>query len=328
MSFFEQQWDPTVRENLPSQVNAWRNGQVNTASTPGYTENARKAQNSASGATIVDGKIIRPVHARPKESLPSNVHGFHNTDRVRQSVKQTGRPPTSASSTLLAGRPSSSAMSTLPPSDVPGQSTDTVAYAGSSGRFSGPDFFPKAQSLSKHDTKSRASSPSVACQPSTKISDQRATKEQEKRSTTEHVSHISESEACETLPPHLRNLAAIKTDVNTSVKIQQSKSSGKKDVCRVSRSIKYESNFPCTYEKCTRGFMNKKAFKDHKEEEHDYCRVCDEDYENEDQLLDHKMKSENHICCGVCGQDFRSEAGRDKHVRQVRQFSILLMRVC
>ncbi len=90
------------------------------------------------------------------------------------------------------------------------------------------------------------------------------------------------------------------------------------DAGKASRSIKYDSNFPCTYEKCTRGFLNKKSFKDHKEEEHSYCRVCDEDYDNEEQLLKHKMTSDNHICCSVCGLDFRSEAGRDKHVRQVR----------
>ena len=94
---------------------------------------------------------------------------------------------------------------------------------------------------------------------------------------------------------------------------------------KASRSIKFDSKFPCTYEKCTHGFMNKKAFKDHKEEEHDYCRVCDEDYDDGEQLLKHKMNSDNHICCGVCGIDFRSEAGRDKHVRQVRQLSNYIM---
>ena len=36
----------------------------------------------------------------------------------------------------------------------------------------------------------------------------------------------------------------------------------------------YKSKFLCTYEG---GFMDQKAFQNHKEE-HDYCRVCDEDY--------------------------------------------------
>ena len=39
----------------------------------------------------------------------------------------------------------------------------------------------------------------------------------------------------------------------------------------------YKSKFLCTYRKCTRGFLDHKAFENHKEE-HDYCRVCDEDY--------------------------------------------------
>ena len=319
MSFFEEKWDPTVRKNLPPQVNAWRNGQVNTASSPGYTENARKAQSSASGATIVNGKIVRAVHAKPKENLPSNVHGFHNTEKAGQWVKQTTRPSTLASHMPPAGRPSSSALSNVSSSTVPGRSTGTAAYAGSTSRLSGPDFIPNAQSPAKDDTQSRGSSPSVARQSSSKTIPQRATQEQEIPSSTGHNSQTSSSEAHKVLPPHLRGLAATKTAANGSVNNRESESSGKMDAGRVSRPIKYESKFPCTYEKCTRGFMNKTAFNRHKEKEHDYCRVCEEDYEDGDKLFEHKMSSMNHICCGVCGQDFNSEGGRDKHVRQVRQ---------
>ena len=282
MSFFDQKWDPTVRENLPPQVNAWRNGQVNTASSPGYTENARKAQNSASGATIVGGKILKPVHARPKENLPSNVHGFHNTNKAGQSVNQT--------------------------------------YAGSASRFSGPEFIPNPQKSSKYETQSRGSTSSAAGQLSTEKTYQHDAKEGlGTPSSTGHICQTSPSEAGEVLPPHLRNLPSAKTTVNAPGKNQNTEPSAKMDAGKATRSIKYNSNFPCTYEHCTRGFMNKKAFKDHKEEEHDYCRDCDKDYDNWDELLEHKMNSDNHICCGVCGQDFRSESGRDKHVRQVRR---------
>ena len=281
MSFFDQKWDPTVRENLPPQVNAWRSGQVNTASSPGYTENARKAQNSASGATIVGGKIVKPVHAKPRENLPSNVHGFHNTSHAGQSVKQT--------------------------------------YAGSASRFSGPDFIPNPQKSSKYDTQSRGSTSSAAGQLSTERNYQHDAKEGSGTpSSTERICQTSPGEAGEMLPPHLRNLPLAKTTVNAPGNNQNTESSTKVDAGKATRSIKYDSNFPCTYEKCSRGFMNKKAFKDHKEEEHAYCRDCDEDYDNWDKLLEHKMNSDNHICCGVCGQDFRSESGRDKHVRQVR----------
>ena len=319
MSFFEEKWDPTVRKNLPPQVNAWRNGQVNTASSPGYTENARKAQSSASGATIVNGKIMRAVHAKPKENLPSNVHGFHNTEKAGQWVKQTTRPSTSASHMPLAGRPSSSAISDVSSSTVLGRSTSTAAYAGSTSRLSGPDFIPNARNPSKDDTQSRGSSPSVARQPPSKTNPQCATKEKETPSSIEHNSQTPSSEAHKMLPPHLRGLAATKTAANGSVNNREGESSGKIDAGRVSRPIKYESKFPCTYEKCTRGFMNKTALNRHKEKEHDYCRVCKEDYEDGDKLFEHKMSSMNHICCGVCGQDFNSEGGRDKHVRQVRQ---------
>lgn len=96
------------------------------------------------------------------------------------------------------------------------------------------------------------------------------------------------------------------------------------DAGRASRAIKDESKFPCTYENCTLGFMNMKALRGHKEKEHDYCRICDEDYDSGDKLLEHKMNSNNHICCSVCGQDFGSEGGRDKHVRQVRKFYSLI----
>lgn len=281
MSFFDQEWDPTVRKNLPPQVNAWRNGHVNTASSPGYAENARKAQNSASGATIVGGKILKPVHARPRENLPSNVHGFHNTNNAGQPVKQT--------------------------------------YAGSASRFSGPDFIPNPQKPSKHDTQNRGSSSSAAGNLTTARSHQHDAKEGSGTpSLTGHICQTSPSEAGEMLPPHLRNLPSAKTAVNAPGNSQNAEPSAKMDAGKATRSIKYNSNFPCTYEKCSRGFMNKKAFKDHKEEEHDYCRECDEDYDNWEELLKHKLNSERHICCGVCGQDFRSESGRDKHVRQVR----------
>ena len=285
MSFFDQKWDPTDRKNLPPQVNAWRNGHVNTANSPGYTDNAHKAQNSASGATIVGGKIVKPVHAKPRENLPSNVHGFHNTNNAGQSVNQT--------------------------------------YAGSASRFSGPDFIPNPQKSSKHDTQQRGSASSAGGQLPTEGSHQHDAKESSGTpSSTGHIRHTSTSEAGEMLPPHLRRLSSAKATVNTPGNNQNAEPSAKMDGGKATRSIKLHSNFPCTYETCTRGFMTKKAFKAHKEEDHAYCRECDEDYEDGEELLKHKVNSNNHICCGICGQDFRSESGRDKHFRQVRGFDV------
>jgi len=86
---------------------------------------------------------------------------------------------------------------------------------------------------------------------------------------------------------------------------------------KAAKSAKYDSPFPCTYDDCTRGFAREKDMKKHKGEDHDWCRVCNEDFEDDDALLFHKINSERHICCAICGDDFRSESGRDRHQRQV-----------
>ena len=45
------------------------------------------------------------------------------------------------------------------------------------------------------------------------------------------------------------------------------------------------------YEKHTCGFMNKKAFQNLKEEQHNYCRIiCDEDYDNSDHLTEQETE--------------------------------------
>lgn len=87
---------------------------------------------------------------------------------------------------------------------------------------------------------------------------------------------------------------------------------------KAAKSAKSDSPFPCTYEDCTRGFVKERDMKRHKDEDHDWCRVCNEDCENDEALLFHKIDSTRHICCPICGEDFRSEAGRDRHQRQVR----------
>lgn len=88
------------------------------------------------------------------------------------------------------------------------------------------------------------------------------------------------------------------------------------------KSAKWSSRFPCHYDGCTQGFEKERDLKIHKYENHDYCRVCDEDFDDDEGLLLHKIESEYHICCRVCGQDFRSEGGRDRHERQVSHANI------
>lgn len=59
--------------------------------------------------------------------------------------------------------------------------------------------------------------------------------------------------------------------------------------------------------------------KKHKEivPEHEYCTICDIDFEDETRFLIHKIQDGKHIACPVCGIEFRSEGGRDGHIRQV-----------
>ncbi len=84
------------------------------------------------------------------------------------------------------------------------------------------------------------------------------------------------------------------------------------------KSAKHDSKVPCTYEDCTRGFTKETDMKRHKDEDHEWCRLCNVDCADDEALLEHKVQSEKHICCDICGEDFRSENGKERHMRQVR----------
>lgn len=86
---------------------------------------------------------------------------------------------------------------------------------------------------------------------------------------------------------------------------------------RTAVSASCDAPFPCTFADCTRGFQSSRDLKEHKIQEHDYCRVCDIDFEDDDAFNTHKVVSANHICCAQCFVDFRSEEGRDRHFKQV-----------
>lgn len=73
----------------------------------------------------------------------------------------------------------------------------------------------------------------------------------------------------------------------------------------------------CSYKGCNRRFDKEKGLRIHKEAEHDYCKVCDEDFDDSDALHFHKMQSEKHVVCNICGIEFLSEPGRDRHAKQV-----------
>ncbi|KAL8919347.1 MAG: hypothetical protein Q9172_005014, partial [Xanthocarpia lactea] len=73
------------------------------------------------------------------------------------------------------------------------------------------------------------------------------------------------------------------------------------------------SKFPCPYTDCKRGFLKEADLRKHKMQDHDYCKICDEDFEDDEAFHKHKIMSERHITCTVCSLDFKSETGRDRH---------------
>ncbi len=109
--------------------------------------------------------------------------------------------------------------------------------------------------------------------------------------------------------PHLRGKPAA---VTQALKQTQPMNAGK-----LAKSAKHDSKVPCTYEDCTRGFTKEADMKRHKDEDHEWCRLCNVDCADDLALLEHKVQSEMHICCDVCGEDFRSENGKERHMRQV-----------
>lgn len=111
------------------------------------------------------------------------------------------------------------------------------------------------------------------------------------------------------LPPHLRAKLATAT--------QASKPTPPMNAGKLAKSAKHDSKVPCTYEDCTRGFTKETDMKRHKDEDHEWCRLCNVDCADDEALLEHKVQSDKHICCDVCGEDFRSDTGKERHMRQV-----------
>lgn len=111
------------------------------------------------------------------------------------------------------------------------------------------------------------------------------------------------------LPSHLRSKSATAT--------QGSKPTPPMNAGKLAKSAKHDSKVPCTYEDCTRGFTKETDMKRHKDEDHEWCRLCNVDCVDDVALLEHKVQSDLHICCDVCGEDFRSETGKERHMRQV-----------
>ncbi|KAK3697855.1 hypothetical protein LTR37_017246 [Vermiconidia calcicola] len=94
-------------------------------------------------------------------------------------------------------------------------------------------------------------------------------------------------------------------------------------------------NVQCTYPDCSKYFETEQDMKYHKKSapEHDYCKKCDVDCLDFDDLTQHKVSamqpflegrmrhnkdvSPAHIVCEFCGMDFKSFGGRDKHRKTI-----------
>lgn len=124
-------------------------------------------------------------------------------------------------------------------------------------------------------------------------------------------------------PPHLRTLSSQSgaTDESTASRTRPEKmepAPPKKEIPLT--NFARNNPFACSFPDCSRVFKTLGLLKQHKASDdagHDYCKICDMDFQDDDALHLHKIGSERHICCEVCSEDFSSESGRDRHMRQV-----------
>ena len=233
-------------------------------------------------STIINGKVVKPVQAEPCSNLPSNVHGFDSTDTSGSAW--SGKLPSNVRSPPIS------------------KATPTAwnQYAGQASSS-------KASTLRQQPTSKTSSNEYGGEESSFKAS---SVKEQPapKSILNEYVGAQINLE--ETPPPHLRVTSAATT--------QAPKPTPPMNAGKLAKSAKHDSKAPCTYEDCTRGFTKETDMKRHKDEDHEWCRLCNVDCADDVALLEHKVQSDKHICCDICGEDFRSENGKERHMRQVR----------
>ena len=129
------------------------------------------------------------------------------------------------------------------------------------------------------------------------------------RASTMRQQPAPQTSLLDTPLPHLRGKSPAAADAL--------KSAPPMNAGKLAKSAKQDSKVPCTYADCTRGFTKETDMKRHKDEDHEWCRLCNVDCADDEALLEHKVQSEMHICCDVCGEDFRSEKGKERHMRQV-----------
>lgn len=79
--------------------------------------------------------------------------------------------------------------------------------------------------------------------------------------------------------------------------------------------------FRCTFKDCDLSFDTERSMRRHKKfsEKHDYCGLCDQDFESYDDLAQHKIfrPDKHHLACRICGEEFKSKDGLKLHVETV-----------
>ena len=118
------------------------------------------------------------------------------------------------------------------------------------------------------------------------------------------------------IPAALRGpaITARDQDLIAERRAHQASSSGNRGP---SSSTPQRRRILCPFPNCSRLFNELGDLKKHKVAEHDYCKICDLDFEDDEAFHVHKMRSEKHITCPLCSVDFQSESGRNRHFKQV-----------
>ena len=285
MSFFDQ--PPPVRQINDQRVAAWMKQKIHTHQDDNYQRDAQRGQDLMSGKYNAGRTPNKPRYVpgyNPVDSKPNKKGNISTPEKPSVEAKANNQTDNS-----IPGKPPVNDHSKL-------TTNGNVETSHSTSVTISPTNFAQKAPPGINDRVPASSS------------------------TVKATLNALQS-AQISLPPHLRQPGLAPVEEKTAPVSQSSKRGTRAppviNATKTTNSIKFARKFPCTYEDCDMGFAAKKAMKKHKEEVHHYCRVCDEDCEDFEDLLMHKVESENHICCRVCGEDFRSEAGRGRHERQV-----------
>ena len=315
----------------------------------------RISRQPANASSIGDGKSLKPARAEPRSNLPSsNVRGFTNEDsrvaswvnRVEENslidrdlpsdtrsqsqkpMSPLSRPSNQSSklanqnawSNIVAGAEASSNDQRLPGRNEgkapvtrinpPGYSRLEQSHSASGKDANQPAVsrFP-ATNLPPH---LRAASSIISSNGTSPISHLRGGSSVISSKVSEHAASNGNRAAS----VNFKHLPEAQIDAVSTPKANNTRNLDM-NAGKAAKSAKLDSNFPCTYKDCTRGFAKEKSMKAHKDEDHDWCRDCNLDFEDNDAFIQHKIENEDkHICCRICGTDFQSEGGRNRHEKQ------------